>query len=189
LLREFRVRDFALADDLAVSLGCGLNVITGETGSGKSVLVNAISLLLGRKPEQNMVRSGCGRALIEGVFEWRPPDELRAELEAAGIENGEDCELIISREITESGRATARINACAVPASLLRRVGEHLADIHGQYAHQSLLRKSDHTEFLDLLAGEKHLSLAQKYAEKRKSLRALLAEKRALEDQRRQRDD
>jgi len=189
LLREFRVRDFALADDLAVSLGGGLNVITGETGSGKSVLVNAISLLLGRKPEQNVVRAGCARALIEGVFEWRPPEELAGELEAAGIDTGEDGELIISREIADSGRSTARINSRAVPAALLRRVGERLADIHGQYQHQSLLRKSDHTEFLDLLAGEKHLSLAQKYTEKRKSLRALLAEKRYLEARRQQRDD
>jgi len=189
LLREFHVRDFALADDIAVTLGGGLNVITGETGSGKSVLVSAISLLLGQKPGANVVRAGCERALVEGVFEWRPPEPLLAELEAAGIEIAGDGELIVSREINASGRPTTRVNARAVPSALLHRLGERLADIHGQYQHQTLLRKSDHTEFLDLLAGEKHLALAGKYVEKRRSLRALLSEKRELDAQSRQRDD
>ncbi len=189
LLREFHVRDFALADDIAVTLGGGLNVITGETGSGKSVLVSAISLLLGQKPGANVVRAGCERAMVEGVFEWRPPDQLLSELEAAGIDVDGGGELIVSREITASGRATSRLNARAVPSALLHKLGERLADIHGQYQHQTLLRKSDHTEFLDLLAGEKHLALADKYTERRGSLRALLAEKHELDAQSRLRDD
>lgn len=189
MLREFRVKDFALADDIHVSLGSGLNVITGETGSGKSVLVNGLSLLLGRKPESNMVRAGCERAVIEGVFEWDMPDEVRAELATAGIEPGEDGELIVSREISGAGRTTARVNASAVPVSLLKKIGERLADIHGQYQHQALLRKSDHTEFLDLLAGEKHLAILARFEENRRRLRALIAEKRTLEERRQQRDD
>jgi len=189
MLREFRVKDFALADDIHVTLGSGLNVITGETGSGKSVLVNGLSLLLGRKPESNMVRAGCERAVIEGVFEWDMPDEVRAELATAGIEPGEDGELIVSREISGAGRTTARVNASAVPVSLLKKIGERLADIHGQYQHQALLRKSDHTEFLDLLAGEKHLTILARFEENRRRLRALIAEKRTLEERRQQRDD
>ncbi len=188
MLREFRVQDFALADDITVSLGTGLNIISGETGSGKSVLVNAISLLLGGKPGSKMVRAGCDRALLEAVFEWSPPEDLKETLSSAGVEI-EDSQIILSREINESGRSVARINARAVPVSLLKNVGEHLADLHGQYQHQSLLRKSEHTEFIDMLGPAAHDALVEKTRTVHRDLSALTKQKLGLESERRQRDD
>jgi DNA repair protein RecN (Recombination protein N) len=189
LLREFRVHDFTLADNITVTLGEGFNVITGETGSGKSVLVSAISLLLGQKTTGSVVRAGCERASLEGVFQWRAPDAVRAELEEAGMNIEEDDTLVISREVYESGRSTARINARTAPASLLRRLGECIADLHGQYEHQTLLRKNDHTEFLDALGPEAHGDFCKKVSETHRRLQKLADEKKKLDSSQKQRDD
>ena len=188
MIREFSAHDFALADDLKVSLGGGLNVITGETGSGKSVLVNAINLLLGGKASGAMVRSGAEKASLEAVFDWEPPADALAALNEAGIAV-EDGELIIQREISENGRSTARLNSRAASAALLRSVGERLADIHGQYDHQAILRGRDHTRFLDALGSDSHRSLVREAASLRRSLNSLTSEKDSVESQRRKRED
>ncbi len=189
MLREFRIQDFAIADDLEIEFAEGLNVITGETGSGKSVIVKALSQILGHKSSPGAVRAGRDRAVVEGVFQWRPPAFLAAELEQAGIVLDEDDTLILSREILANGRSTSRINARAVPTQLLRRVGEHIADLHGQYQHQALLRKNDHTEFLDTLGGAAHRALAEKTAVAHKEMSELIAEKRRIDSSRQARAD
>ena len=153
MLLELTIVDFAIIDRLQLTLAPGFNVLTGETGAGKSIIIDAVSLLLGAKPEPHYVRAGCERALVEGVFEQKPSKELRALLDANGLTNEDEPDrLYLAREVRAGSRATARINGRAVPASVLREVGEALIDIHGQSEHLSLLRPKEHVNLLDRYA-------------------------------------
>lgn len=154
MLLELTITDFAIIDRLHLNLATGFNVLTGETGAGKSIIIDAVSLLLGAKPEAASVRAGCERALIEGVFNLPASQELRDLLEANELANDEDPDhLWLAREIRSGGRSTARINGRAVPSNLLRELGERLIDIHGQSEHLSLLRPKEHVNLLDRYAG------------------------------------
>lgn len=154
MLLELTITDFAIIDRLHLNLATGFNVLTGETGAGKSIIIDAVSLLLGAKPEAASVRAGCERALIEGVFEVPSSPELRDLLDANELANDEEPDrLWLAREIRSGGRSTARVNGRAVPASLLRELGEQLIDIHGQSEHLSLLRPKEHVNLLDRYAG------------------------------------
>ena len=153
MLVELRVRDFAIIDDLQLQFHPGFNVLTGETGAGKSIIIDAIELLLGVKSNPDMVRGGASVALIEGILELPAErgQDLRARLEEEGLE-GEDNLLILSREVRVGGRSVARINGRAVAQSLLAEIGGRLVDIHGQGQHLSLLRVREHIYLLDRYA-------------------------------------
>lgn len=158
MLLELTIVDFAIIDRLQLTLAPGFNVLTGETGAGKSIIIDAVSLLLGAKPEPHYVRTGCERALVEGVFVQPASPELRALLDANGLANEEEPDrLYLAREVRAGSRATARINGRAVPAGVLREVGELLIDIHGQSEHLSLLRPKEHVNLLDRYADTWHL--------------------------------
>jgi DNA repair protein RecN (Recombination protein N) len=151
MLIELRVRDFAIIDTLDVELGSGLNVLTGETGAGKSIIVDAIALLLGDRSEAGMVRAGADRALIEGVFAPGPAAE--AVLAEQGLEPDEPGQLVLGREVRANGRSLCRVNGRAVSQAVLRELGEMLVDVHGQSEHVSLLRVKEHVNLLDRYAG------------------------------------
>ncbi len=154
MLTELTVIDFAIIDRLRLNLAPGFNVLTGETGAGKSIIIDAVSLLLGGKADSDAVRSGCDRALIEGAFDLPPAAELRALLIDNDLGNEDDPDrLMLAREVRSGGRSTARVNGRAVPSSLLREIGELLIDIHGQSEHLSLLRPRQHVDLLDRYAG------------------------------------
>jgi DNA repair protein RecN (Recombination protein N) len=154
MLAELTVIDFAIIDRLRLNLAPGFNVLTGETGAGKSIIIDAVGLLLGGKADSDTVRSGCDRALIEGVFDLPPAAELRALLTDNDLGNEDDPDrLMLAREVRSGGRSTARVNGRAVPSSLLREIGELLIDIHGQSEHLSLLRPRQHVDLLDRYAG------------------------------------
>src|SRR5512139_1965567 len=154
MLSELTILDFAIIDRLRLQLAPGFNVLTGETGAGKSIIIDAVSLLLGGKADNDAVRAGCDRALVEGVFELPASPELRARLIENDLENGDDPDrLWLGREIRSGGRSTARVNGRAVPSSVLREIGEALIDIHGQSEHLSLLRPKEHVNLLDRYAG------------------------------------
>jgi DNA repair protein RecN (Recombination protein N) len=156
VLVQLTIRDFAIIDRLSIEWARGLNVITGETGAGKSIIIDAVGALLGGRVSPDFVRSGAQRAFVEGVFDLSAGAE-RAELQPVLDEYGlelEDGGLILAREVAGAGgRGVARINGRAVPASVLQQVGEHLVDIHGQSEHLSLLRPREHLELLDRYAG------------------------------------
>jgi len=156
MLTQLTIRDFAIVDRLTVNWSTGLNVVTGETGAGKSIIIDAVGAILGGRVSPDMVRGGATRAVVEGVFDLSrqaASEELGSTLEEYGIEL-EDGGLILTREVAGSGgRGVARINSRAVPASVLQQVGEHLVDIHGQSEHLSLLRPREHLELLDRFAG------------------------------------
>lgn len=154
MLTELRVRDFAIIDALNVEFAEGLNVLTGETGAGKSIIVDSIALLLGDRAEGNMVRAGAERAIIEGTFHYQHKGytEINALLETHALED-EPGHVTLAREVRANGRTVCRVNGRAVSQTVLREVGELLVDVHGQSEHLSLLRVKEHINLLDRFAG------------------------------------
>ena len=154
MLTELRVRDFAIIDALSVEFAGGLNVLTGETGAGKSIIVDSIALLLGDRAEGNMVRSGAERAVIEGTFQY--DHRGYAEINSLLTQNALDDEaghVLLAREVRPNGRTVCRVNGRAVSQGVLRELGELLVDVHGQSEHLSLLRVKEHINLLDRFAG------------------------------------
>jgi DNA repair protein RecN (Recombination protein N) len=154
VLSQLTILNFAIVDRLEIDWRPGLNVITGETGAGKSILLDAVGALLGDRLGPEMVRSGAQRALIEGVFTLPAnlPEGLNATLDEFGLEP-EDGALIVSREIAGSGgRGGARINGRGVPLSVLLALGEQMVDVHGQSEHMALLRGREQLDYLDRYA-------------------------------------
>ncbi len=149
MLKSLQIRNFALAENLQIEFLPGLNIITGETGTGKSILVGAISALLGGRVYTEVVRTGADRALVEAVLDVRKLPRLRKFLDERGIDADE--ELFIRREISVKSSSRAFINDSPVTISTLAELGNYLIDVHGQHEHQSLLRKETHRHFLDAL--------------------------------------
>ena len=176
MIAELRVRDLATIADVTLPLGPGLNVLTGETGAGKSMLVDALALLLGGRSDTGAIRPGKPRAVVEGVFEELPAG-LRARIEALGL----DCDegrLVVRREVAAEGRSRAWVNGSPTTAGVLAELGAMLVDLHGQHDTQSLLRAETQRELLDAFgeaAGER-----QVVAETVAALAAVEAEEHAL---------
>jgi DNA repair protein RecN (Recombination protein N) len=156
MLRLLRIRNLALVRELEIEFGQGLNLLTGETGSGKSILVDALGLLLGSRASQDMVRSDCDTAILEGIFQIGACRSAKMLLEDAGFET-EDGLLLIRREISISGRNRVFLNNNLATLSLLKSLGEKLADIHGQQEQRTLLDLSTHLEWLDEFGGNAEL--------------------------------
>lgn len=152
MLRYIAIENFALISRLQADFGPGLNLITGETGSGKSILVDAVSLLAGGRASLEMVRQGCDTARVEGLFELPPDDSLRTQLTENGIDL-ESGELIVRREISVSGSNRIYLNDRLCTLALLAEVGPGLVDIHGQHSQQHLLAPAFHLDVLDSAAG------------------------------------
>ena len=157
MLIELRIQNFAVLKDLSASLQAGLNVVTGETGAGKSIVVDAVEVLLGGRASAGVVRSGEGRALIEGVVRVEGLDEVGELLSGLGLE-AEDGHLILRREVRAEGRSRGWVNGSPVTAGVLRRIGSLLVDIHGQHEHQRLLSGDFQRAVLDAFAGCRELA-------------------------------
>ncbi len=155
MLHELRIKDFAIIDELTLTLDSGFLVITGETGAGKSIIVDAVNLLLGERSDATLVRGGADRAVIEGIFAIPPAlqAEVHALLEAEGLDGEAPDEVILTREVRSSGRSQARINGTTCNLTVYREIGGMLVDIHGQGEHLSLLRPAQHIYLLDRYAG------------------------------------
>jgi DNA repair protein RecN (Recombination protein N) len=156
MLSELRIRNFALIDRLTVQLGPGLNVLTGETGAGKSIIVGALSLLLGERASADVVRAGEDRASIEGVFEVDGREDLAALLDERGLE-AEDGLLVLKREVAAGGRSRAWVNGATTTAGVLAELGRLLVDLHGQHEHQTLLKRDEQRAILDAYASNSAL--------------------------------
>ncbi len=154
MLSELTITDFAIIDHLQLALPPGLSVLTGETGAGKSIIIDAVSLLLGGRADAEWIRSGAEGARVEGIFQLSPSlaEELASLLAEQGLMQ-EGGQLILAREINRSGRNVCRVNGRALPLSAFSQLGELLVDIHGQSEHLSLLRVKEHLNFLDRYAG------------------------------------
>jgi DNA repair protein RecN (Recombination protein N) len=155
MLLELAITDFAIIDELRIPFEPGLNVLTGETGAGKSIIIDALGAVLGERVGPDVVRTGSKAARIEATFDVSSAIErpdLAGVMDDLGVEPEEGV-LIFRREIAAGGRSTARINGRAATAGMLARLGGLLVDIHGQSDHLSLLRASEHLDVLDRFAG------------------------------------
>jgi DNA repair protein RecN (Recombination protein N) len=154
VLSELHIRDFAIIDELQLTLEPGFAALTGETGAGKSIIIDAVELVLGGRADATAVRAGADRAIVEAIFRLGP--ERRAAitpmLEREELEGDEADLLLLGREVRLNGRNICRINGRTVTLALLREVAEGLVDIHGQSEHLSLLRVSQHANLLDRYA-------------------------------------
>lgn len=155
MLRLLTIADLGVIEYAEVPLNPGLNVLTGETGSGKSIIVDALGLLLGDRADAGFVRAGASRARVEGVFALDEAAQKSVAPLVAEVasDDAQDGELVLTREINRDGKNICRINGRLVPLKSLAALGECLADIHGQSQHLSLLRPSEHVEILDSYAG------------------------------------
>ena len=155
MLTELNIADFAIIDQLTLNFHPGFNVLTGETGAGKSIIIDAVTMLLGGRADTTFIRAGSEQARVEGVF--RLSAYLRANidpiLEREGLEGDDPDTLILGREIRSTGRNFCRVNGRAVNLGILEEVAQPLIDIHGQNEHLSLLRVRAHQQFLDRYAG------------------------------------
>lgn len=151
MLRELRVRNLAVVETVTVPLGPGLNVFTGETGAGKSILLDAILLAAGARGSTDLIRADAEAATVEAVFAVGPRASVLGTLDEAGLAP-EDGELVVRRELSRTGRHRAFVNDSPVTVGLLERLGEHLVEVHGQHEHQRLLEPARQLELLDRFA-------------------------------------
>jgi DNA repair protein RecN (Recombination protein N) len=153
VLRELRIRNLAVIESLTVPFGPGLNVLTGETGAGKSILIDALTLLLGERAQPaETIRAGAETATIEAVFDVPASSPVSAVLKEHGIAL-EDDRLLVRRELVRGGRGRAFLNDTNTTLALLEKLGETLVEVHGQHEHQALLRPTRHLDLLDAFAG------------------------------------
>lgn len=152
MLTELRIRNFAIIESLALPLARGFNVLSGETGAGKSIIVGALGLLLGERASTDLIRSGADRATVEGVFDVSDRPEIVALLDERGIDVEESL-VVLKREIVAAGRARAWVNGSTVNAGLLAEIGRHLVNLHGQHEAQTLLDPDAQRRILDAFAG------------------------------------
>ncbi len=147
MLKSLQVKDYALIENINLYFGSGLNIITGETGAGKSILVDSMSLLLGERASNDVVRKGTQKSIIEGIFDVENNKKVKSFLTENEIEF--QSELIIRREISLKGTNRCFINDTPATLNLVKELGNLLVDLHGQHEHQSLLRTETHIDFLD----------------------------------------
>ena len=148
MIVELRIRNFAVLRDCTLRLEPGLNVISGETGAGKSIVVDALEMLVGGRASSGVVRSGEARAVLEGVVDVKGVADVAAALDELGLDADDD-HLVLRREIRSGGRSRAWINGSPATAGLLRRIGALLVDIHGQHEHQRLMSADFQQHVLD----------------------------------------
>ena len=175
MLVRLEIRDFAVISNIVFEPGKGLNVISGETGAGKSLIVDAIGLILGAKASRNLIRSGSSSCFAEAVFDCSDmnDNDFTCLLNENGIED-DDGMLIISRTVYDSGKSVARINGTGVTNAVLRQISSMLVDIHGQHDTQAIFDESMHVKLLDRFAGAKCVKLHDDYVRSLQEFKSLV---------------
>ncbi len=153
MLSEIDVRNYALIERLSLRFGNGFNVLTGETGAGKSLVIDCVGLVIGGRASSESVRAGCDSAVVEAVFNISDVPDVEALLLEQGIDPEPDGTLIVTREVSRQGRSRCRLNGRIVTLTALSAIGERLVDIYGQHEYQSLARPSRHIGLLDAFGG------------------------------------
>ena len=177
MLQSLYVRDYALIEELEMEFGSGLNIITGATGAGKSILIGAMSMILGERANTDVVREGASKAVVEGIFDDADTDRIRSVLEENAIETEPLPRVILRRKITERG-SRGFINDTPATLDVMRAVSAELIDLHGQHEHQSLLHADSHLRLFDSFGGLG--SLVEQYKEKRERVAELVEERESL---------
>ena len=177
-LTSLRIRNLALVEDLEWRIGRGFIAVTGETGSGKSIILGALKLILGERADKSLIRTGADACSVEAVFDLADSAALNPWLEEQGVEPCEGGELIIKRSFTRAGANRQFINASATTAAVLNELGDSLVDLHGPHDHQSLLSVEKQLDLLDAFAGAS--AARRDYETLYRNLNALIAEHAAL---------
>ncbi|GAK31427.1 DNA repair and genetic recombination protein [Weissella oryzae SG25] len=162
MLQELSIQNFAIIPKLNVSFQPGMTVLTGETGAGKSIIIDAVGLLTGGRGSVDFIREGTSKALLQGLVDIEPETPIWGVLERYGVE-AEDNQLLIHRELHRSGRNVIRVNGTLVNATALKEIGSHLVDIHGQNEHQELMNVERHIKLLDEFGQDKIANLLKEY--------------------------
>jgi len=181
MLAELRIRNVAVIDAVTLPLAAGLNVLSGETGAGKSLIVGSLAMLLGERAAADRVRAGADKATVEGVFDASKLTTLRALLDDRGIDADDDM-LVLKREIGANGRSRAWINGSPVTASMLAEVGAQLVSVHGQHDSRQLIDAEHQRELLDAFVGAQ--TVRKRVSEAYERLSALRVRERELERRR-----
>ena len=165
MLLSMKVRNIALMEELEIDFHKGLQVLSGETGAGKSILIDSLNLILGERADRGLIRSGCERAIVEACFDISDNPMIIDLMKEEEIEP-EGSEIIIQREITTAGKNICRIGGSMIPLASLKKITSVLVDVHGQHDHQRLLDSKTHMEFLDSFGDEEFKALKKETAEK-----------------------
>lgn len=154
MLQELSIKNFAIIDNLEISFDNGMTVLTGETGAGKSIIIDAVGLLAGGRGSADLIRHGEEKTILQGLFSLPDSVQLSTLLEEYGIENSGD-QIILQRELSRNGKNVARVNGSIVTVAILREIANFLIDIHGQNEHQELMNPQNHLYLLDQFSDEK----------------------------------
>ena len=161
MLLEISIKNFAIIEAISLNFEKGMTVLTGETGAGKSIIIDAMNMMLGARATTDVIRHGAPKAEIEGIFSVENSHALQMIFDEQGIELGD--EIIIRREILQNGRSVSRVNGQMVNLSVLRSIGQYLVDIHGQHDQEELMRPQLHIQMLDGFGDADFLELKQAY--------------------------
>ncbi len=173
MLLELKVKNFALIDELSMQFTEGLNILSGETGAGKSIIIDAVNMAIGERADREFVRSGYNKCTVQAVFRVSKNSMICDIIDELGIEKNEEESIILMREIYSNGRSVCRINGIIVTRGALKSVSEKLIDIHGQHNHQSLLNQNSHIDILDSFGGKAIQEQASKVSGKYATLALL----------------
>lgn len=176
MLKSLSIQNIAVIEKAQIEFSKGLNVLTGETGAGKSIIIDSINAILGERTSRELVRSGCDNAFVSAYFE-DVDDSVNALLDELGIEREDDNSLVVSRKISAQGKSVFRINGVQVTASMLKSLGRLLINIHGQHDSQALLNPDEHFKFLDSYA-----NISPLLDEYKASFKKLLSVRRRLKE-------
>lgn len=177
MLVEVNIKNFAIIDDININFTNGLNIMTGETGSGKSILVEAIGIILGSRSSKDLIQSGCKKAVLQGVFYLEDPSVLSNILKEYSINLDDDNLLIVTREINLEGPNLSKVNGRNITLTMLKNITDKLVDIFGQHEHQSLLEPSNHKRLIDSF-GDKELMKLKDYI--KENYKRLLEEEKKI---------
>jgi len=175
MLLALRVKDFAIIDEITLDFHEGLNVITGETGAGKSLLVDALAFLLGERASTDIIKTDSNKSVVEAIFAIN--EDVEKLLDEWEIPKEQDKTLLVSRELNKSGRSKCRVNGELVTVGMLERLLSNIIEIHGQHEHQRILHKDFQLEVFDLLGGERCLEQKRKVIELFRRLKTLYSER------------
>ena len=164
MLERLIIKNIALISSLDIELGGGLNVLTGETGAGKSIIIDSVNLVLGERASKDLIAVNQQKARVEALFSIKNNDTVKSLLNDNGLLS-EDDELILMREITASGKSLCRINGEVVPLATLHLIADSLVDVHGQHTHQSLLDPKKHMHMVDEFNASEIIPVRNKVAE------------------------
>ncbi|NQJ71629.1 DNA repair protein RecN [Streptococcus suis] len=179
MLLEVSIKNFAIIEQVSLNFEKGMTILSGETGAGKSIIIDAMNLMLGARATTDVIRHGAAKAEIEGLFSFENSRALEQILTEQGIEVAD--ELIIRREILQNGRSVSRVNGQMVNLSVLKQIGQHLVDIHGQHDQEELMKAQHHIRLLDSFGEDEFWALKDRYQTTFDAYRSL--RKRVLEKQ------